>query len=671
MSDDLDDLLPLFLAEAAERLERLGDLAARATTDSAALGLARRELHALKGAGRMMRLDEFADLCHRTESMLEDPSGIEPHQLISAVDRLVALVGDCANPPSAPGSRASDEATKPESAEPVGPPELRRRSAPVRIDVDLLNHLTDRAARARLLAVAAGGAIERVFELAALAERGVREPLPHQVLATLSTSLRQLGLELETGHRRLKRLSDRQLDALISLQVQPVAPFLDGLARHARELAADLGKQIDVTIDAGESRLDRRILETLQESFLHLVRNAVDHGVETPEARVGAGKAPTGHLRLEAIAHTDRIRIVVEDDGRGVDPDGVRRRAKELGLDVEAAASNDVVQLLLHPGFTTRTEVSTISGRGIGMDAVAATVRGVGGDLWLRSQAGHGLTVTLEVPIVRRGERVVVTRVGRHVIALPGAAVLGFRRVAKGGVAGDGGHAVVQPVSGGAVTAWIPARSFGEDESEGGVLVELRHGGREVAVLVDAIEAEEEVLIRPLPIATGANRLYDGIMMLASGRPAALVSLDAVVADVAPVAEGSQRRAARIRTPARVLLVDDSAVTRAMVRRLLEDGGFRVDSVSSAEEARDRLAHERFDCVVTDIEMPGMDGLELTRWIRGSADLGELPVVVISTRDRPADRRAGLEAGADAYMAKQTLDARELIAIVRRVGSGG
>jgi CheY-like chemotaxis protein len=202
------------------------------------------------------------------------------------------------------------------------------------------------------------------------------------------------------------------------------------------------------------------------------------------------------------------------------------------------------------------------------------------------------------------------------------------------------------------------------------VLVETVVGGAFVGVVADDVVGEEEVIVRPIPAAAGAPAGVEGIALLASGRPVAVLSLQRLGLGTPfdPVKRDGGRRTVR---PIRALLVDDSDVTREMVRRLLEDAGIAVTGVGSAEDALHALASRPMDCVVTDIEMPGMDGLGLTRAIREDPAFADLPIVVVSTLDRPADRLAGLEAGADAYLTKQGLDARELVALVRRVAGDG
>jgi len=665
---DDDDLLTLFLEEAGDRVERLQELASSPSEDKAAWAQLRRELHALKGASRMMGLRTMAELCHKVEDLVDSES-------VGPSDDLASRLAEIHRNLRVLAAGGVEE---PEARVDLGVPtrsgtDRRRRTRDeMRVASEVIDNLAERGARLRVVAVAAEGFADRVFRLATLAERGVGERAPRQVLATLATSLRQVGMELEGGQRVLRRLTTRQLDAILHLQVQPLKPFLRGLSDHARELAATLGKEVEVSINAGEAQLDRRIVEALREAFLHLVRNAVDHGIEGPDERRDTGKPEAAAIRIEASTEGDRVRLSVADDGRGIDGGEVLRKAVHHGVIGEESAADlseaDILQLVFRAGFSTRDEKTELSGRGIGLDAVATTVRSVGGDLWMVSTVGEGVQVTIEVPVARRGERVLVLGLGRHQVAIPAAAVRAYRRITSEMVLeSEGGRCV--KIGEKVIAPRFLSDLLGEPATADGVLVEMVTGGVVVALVADTVVGEEEVIVRPLPGAAGAPAGVEGITLLSSGRPVTVLSLHRL----GPLEEAvgvTLKHGPRMR-PIQVLLVDDSDVTREMIRRLLEDAGVAVIGVGTAADALLALDKTDVDCVVTDIQMPGMDGLALTRKLREDPRFADLPVVVISTLDRPMDRLAGLESGADAYLTKQGLDARELVALVVRVGGGG
>ncbi len=710
MDQEFSDLIPVFLEEARDRLDRLATRVPRMDDDEEALVVVKRELHTLKGSSRMLQLGAMAELCHAAEDALAEGHPQRVALLTETVDRLGAMLDRVAHgrepaaaaelvarlrrrpepaeahPPTSPEparpepverieGRGADRgevridaaAEAPQAAEPAAA--VRLTAAEIRVDAASLDAVADRATQLRLMALGAARAGDRMYELAQLAEDGLHEPQPKQVLAVLSAMLRRVAVELEGDQRLMLRAAEAQLDRVLALQLQPLRGPLLSMARYARQIAASLGREVEVEIEGQDTRLDRRIARDLEDALIHLVRNAVDHGLEEPEARVAAGKPRAGRLRLAASTAGSRVRLEIHDDGPGVDPAEVVAQAVELGLVDRAAAAGlrreEAFRLLFTPGFSTRRQVSELSGRGVGLDVVAGAVTRVGGEVFLRSEPGRGTTVAVEVPVARRGEQVMVLRVGESRMALPAGVVRAATEIGDGDVVERGGRPLAK-VADRLVPFVALGEVYGEAPGAAQVLLEGSVSGQRLAVTVDDVEGEEEVLVRPLPAVLAGDRLLEGIALLASGQPVGVLSPSAL-------ARRDLLRARPRRAPVeaprrvRVLLVDDSLVTREMERRLLEDAGFAVVAAGDADEALGRLGEEAFDCIVTDIEMPGMDGFALTEHLRSMEHFAQLPIVVVSTRDRPEDRLRGLRAGADAYLTKQSLDAGELIDLVRRL----
>ena len=724
MDAEFADLIPLFVEEARDRLERLASSVPKLEVDPASVVEAKRELHTLKGAGRMMRIGALAELCHAAEEVLHAARpGMIP-LLTRVVDELTALVesvsrgeeppvdaelvgllhASVAEPAPTPEPAPRPEIPKPEpkpekieaapqpEPEPVAeakpapapaPPEpapapAARSAVPsgggdVRVDTAALDAVAERATQVRIMAVAGRQVIDRIYDLARLAEDGLHEPQPKQVLAVLATMLRRVAVELEGGQRRLIRSAEEQLEKMLSLQLQPMRGFLLSFARYARELARSLHREVEVELEGEETRLDRRIARELEEALLHLVRNAVDHGIESPEVREARGKPKAGRIRVKALADGPRVRLVIEDDGGGIDIPGVLQHAVEVGLMDAATASGmgkkEALRLLFAPGFSTRKQISEISGRGVGLDVVATVVNRVGGEVFVETEARKGTTFTLEVPVARRGESVMLLRVGQLRIALPAAVVRRASRIDPAAVVERDGRTLVTLAD--RLVPFVPlARLYGQPPAESQLLLEGVVSGQPLALAVDTVEGEEEVLVRPITRRAPTDRLLEGVALLASGEPVGVLS-PSMLSQREYLRALPQARPQVVVHRVRVLLVDDSLVTREMERRLLEDAGFEVVAAGDAEEALSLLGEESFDCVVTDIEMPRMDGFELAAHLRGMEHFAHLPIIVVSTRDRPEDRLRGLKVGADAYLTKQSLDAGELVDLVRRLSGRG
>ncbi|RLE35890.1 MAG: hypothetical protein DRJ61_02100 [Acidobacteria bacterium] len=656
-----DDLIPLFLSEALDRLDHLDEILGKTAPaqDSEDWRSARRELHTLKGASRMMGLIEIAQACHQAEDAFEIPGELDFEDLLKLVQRIRNMVGSVI-----PGELAESDGEQSVRS----PKVMTTEPSPgTRVPRKVLDRVSDQAARLSFLARGANKMVEDLYGIARTAESGVSDPHPEQVLATLAIRLRHLALRADRERSRLDRLVERQLGNLLSIQVQPVRPLLSSLGRHAEELGASLGKTVHVHVEATRCRLDRRIMDALKEALLHLVRNAVDHGIEPELERKHLGKSPAGTLSLRAETLAERVRLTVSDDGRGVDPQTVLERAVDRGLVTAAIADNmpdeAVRQLLFQPGFSTRTRASSISGRGIGLDSVADAVRKVGGEVWIDSTVGEGASVTLDLPVTRRGESILVVGAGGFQVGIPTHQVQFFsgpRATRHGIVEGEKNQEIA------ALCVHLGSR-FGRPDESAPMVIHTTTAGVSLDLAVEYVLGEEEVFLHPWPRAIGKVQGAEALALTVDGTPIAVLDLQYFVRTSDDEIQASVQRSA----PApvlKVLLVDDSKITREMIRRILMDAELEVTSVASGESALGILKDGGIDCLVTDIEMPGIDGLELTRQVRRSADWEHLPVVVVSTRDQASDRMAGLDAGADAYLAKQNLDGRELVALIRRLG---
>ncbi len=659
MDRELSDLLPLFLAETRDRLERLHALLPRWKEKDTVVEL-RRELHTIKGAARMLQLTEIAEVAHGAENLLADGANTDETELTGSIDRLTGLVeaveegGGDAEPSEAPAAA----------------PQERGRTQDLRVAASFFDGITDRATRLRILALAAGQLVAQLSEVARIAEQGGDEEHARQVLPMLGAALRRIGGDMERGQRRLRRSAEAQLESLLELQLQPLRGFLQSLARHGRELARTLGREVEITLDGQETRLDRRIARELEEALLHLVRNAIDHGIEPPARRRKAKKPVAGRVHISAATEGGRVRLTVADDGRGIDVDDVLEKAVARGLLDRAAASaldrDEALRLVFTPGFSTRDSVTEVSGRGAGLDVVAAAAARVGGQIAVDAEPGRGCSISLDVPVARRGEQIIVARVGALTVGVPSPGIRRFSWVTSSDVVERDDRLLAREDD-----RLIPFvslnRLFGEPSADPQLLLHGLVGGQHLTVAVDSIVGEEEVLLRPVPGVVPGGTLLDGVTLLASGEPVGILSLARLPRGRVRAARAPAETGRRLRS-LRVLLVEDSLVTREMERRLLEDAGFVVTPTGDPGEALSLLAEAEFDCVVTDVEMPVMDGYELTRRLRAIPHLAQLPVVVVSTRDRPEDRIKGLSAGADAYLTKQGLDATELVALVRRLG---
>ena len=467
-----------------------------------------------------------------------------------------------------------------------------------------------------------------------------------------------LSAALSAGVRTLEQLRD----SAIRMRTLPLSAIAGPLPRAVRDFARSAGKDVTFTVAGADTELDRVILESLAEPLTHLLRNAVAHGIETPADRERAGKSPHGNIELRAVPRGSLVEIVVADDGRGISPE-VADRARHEG---------SLADVLAHAGYSTAGEVTQLAGRGVGLDAVKSYTHSLGGALEIRSQPGRGMEVILLLPLALAVMNVLLFERGEAVFGVPLAVV-------------DEVVAVSKPSSvGGRLSLTVRGRPLPAADVAlllGGHAPPLRHRpralivavlGRRIAVLCDALIGQEEVMVKPLgPLLAGAG--YLGAAILSDGRiallpePAALVRglPDAVGQPGGPGQPGQDRQPP---DPPKILVAEDSFTVRELQRIILQTAGYEVVTARDGTEALRLIGRDAdIALVITDLEMPGLDGLELTRAIRGNPARAALPVVIVTSRGSQEDRRRGIEAGADAYMAKHNFDQHALLATVERL----
>ncbi len=464
---------------------------------------------------------------------------------------------------------------------------------------------------------------------------------------------------------------------LRELRLQPVGSLFERFPRAARDLALAQGKRVRVEVKDADLGVDKRVLERLAEPLLHLVRNAIDHGIETPEARQLAGKPPLAHLRLAAEQLGSAIDLIVEDDGRGIDPNALRERAIELGLmtasTAREASDTDVMQLVFRPGFSTRALATDISGRGVGLDVVARTMADLGGSVRIESKPDVGTRFVLVVPGSVLLKPVLVARIGGQQFGFAAQRVSRVVRLSEAEVEPTGAQRVLR-MDGQRMVLGDLGPMLGisaQEEGERSAIV-ISASGRTAAFAVDEVVGQAQVLQRPVGAFMAGHSLLEGVAITESGSAILLLSGDHLMEMLE-----SRRHALTSLEPARahthhsVLVVDDSEVTRELVSSILRSEGFEVIEAVNGRDALDRLRTNRPSVVLSDLEMPVLDGLGLLVEIRKSAEFSDLPVVMLTTRGSEADRRRGAEAGASAYLIKGNFDEQELVSTVRRFLKAG
>ncbi len=725
-------LMATFLGELDEQVATMNAelLALEAAPDNAArLKSLFRVAHTLKGAARAVEVPIVEQACHAIETLLADirvgTRRFGPGEfalLFAAADALAeaghrlrtgqALEGsaiahvrdtlrDAPGAPTAaaapPSKRDASPAPEPVAAAPatVG---ADRGEGHVRVEGEKLDAVL--ASTGQLL-IAESRAASRPPELAALRDfaaawasewgrTGRRLSRVLERLGAPAAVMRSLG-SVEENLRRvvhetnrlaasaagdaraLAQVTDEVSDRVRRLRMRPFSEACEALPRATRDVAAAAGKEARLEVTGGDVQADRAVLDGLREALLHLVRNAIDHGIEAPDARESTGKPRAGVVRVAAAMRADHIVVTVADDGAGLDVDAIRAQLERRGIPVPAA-ERDLVNTLFAGGVSTRTETTAISGRGVGLDVVRAAVGRIRGRLDVTWDTGRGTTFGIECPPTLATIRALLVAIGAQTVAIPTIHIARLLRVPAEAIRRAEGRAVIAtpdgPVPLASLARLLPP--LVERPVAGTVpVVIMTVGERRLAVVVDDLLAEEEIVLRPLTVGRSSLPYLSGATLLGTGRVALVIDPPAIVAAALGLGSAAGLSVA-VSTPdgvapRRVLVVDDSITTRTLEQSILEAAGYEVLTAVDGMAGWKALQERGADLVVADIEMPRMDGLALCEAIRGSKRFKAIPVVLVTALETPEHRARGLEVGADAYLAKSSFDQRNLLDTVAQL----
>ena len=562
-------------------------------------------------------------------------------------------------------------------------------SSSLRVEVEKLERMGDMAGETLLMSRRLDYHLDELKEL-----RQDLRRLLEQVGANLPKSrtrtLRELIHQFDACETALRE--DNYLVNLRASQVDdqarhlrhlPLAQVLSHYPRAVRDLAKAQGKQVRLVHTFGNVEVDRTILSALSEPLLHLVRNAVDHGIEPPDERTKTGKEPEGEISLSADYYGDSIRVELRDDGRGIDPDNVRQKAVErqfFSSDKAAHLSDqEAIALIFEPGFSTQADVSDISGRGIGMDVVRRQITRIGGFIEVESEVGEGTTFRLHLPISSAVNAVLIFCIEDRHFALTAKDVERVAMVqrdqlesAHGGICLRLNGELIPLVD------WaelLDLQNRGRPPEQMTVLI-VRKGTRRIAVWIDEVIGEREAISRPLDeFMTGVNRCR-GVALTDSGDVVPLLNGIEMVeqsAGQSHVELGAKKRRSytsvqrqRSTDVYTILVVEDSEVTRSLVVSILKNRNYRILEADDGNHGWHMLQRHKVDLVLSDIQMPGMNGLQLLETIRSSPQYANLPVIILTTLGEPEDKKRAMRLGANGYLVKLSFQEEDLLETVAR-----
>jgi two-component system sensor histidine kinase and response regulator WspE len=621
-------------------------------------------------------------------------------EAVQADDKLAAA-------PPAPAPPAPTEAPRAEPVEsgPEGVPRARRASDRVlRVTADNLNRLLSLAGESLVESRWVKPFAESILRLKRLHHHvgktleSVRDAssgrlLDDEIQAALAEAQRQVAecehllalrlVELEMFDRRSINLAHRLYDEALACRMRPFADGVEGLPRMVRDLAHSLKREVKLEIVGGATQVDRDILAKLDAPLGHLLRNALDHGIESPAARRAAGKPSEGLVRIEARHSAGALHIIVSDDGCGVDLENVREAVIARNLTTREAcrvmSEAELLEFLFLPGFSMKDTVTDVSGRGVGLDAVQDMVRQVRGTVRVSSQPGKGTRFQLQLPVTLSVVRTLLAEIAGEPYAFPLAYIVRTLKLSKEKIAllegrqhfeFDGRH--IGLVTARQVLAADNAAAVG-DELPVIVVGDQNHT---YGLVVDRFLGERELVVQPLDAQLGKIKDIAAGALMEDGSPVLIVDAEDMIRSMDKLVSGGRLATvpwgpsgANETRRKRVLVVDDSLTVRELERKLIGNAGYDVEVAVDGMDGWNAVRTGHFNLVVTDIDMPRMDGIELVTLINKDANLKSVPVMIVSYKDRDEDRQRGLEAGAAYYLTKGSFHDETLLqAVVDLIG---
>lgn len=705
------------------------------------LGEIVREAHTIKGAAKMMGAEEIALLSHKMEDLFgeikekraslggdladslfkgfdglsnllkifggEDAPAVDANALTAALDKYMPHDdGEVAEPVQSEAKDLTQQAPRDDGAGRNG---VRTRKSDVmsrlkgetvRVNsrkIDELANLTSELLISHIRQKDRELTVKNLLEAYKNQETALRS-LRESLRAARMSGMYFPDIErLETGRQimegglqRLYRawrednsqmgtLVDNLTQEVLGIRMVPVSTLFDTFARPVRDLAKESKKEVELNIEGGETEFDRRMIEIIHDPMIHMIRNSIDHGIETPEARKAAGKPKVGVISLRARHEGEYVVIELADDGVGVDLEKVKAKAVKKKLITETKVDdmneNELLQLIFMPGFSTSDFITDISGRGVGMDVVRSKVEELKGIVFLQSVTGAGMTITLKVPLTLAMSRVMFVRAGGQPFAIPTTSIDEAVRVSANSVETIEGREAVSirdhtiPLMSLAAIVGLPDKRKPADKKVPAVILNL--GGQKIGLVVDELMYEHEVVIKTIGPHFKNVRNVAGATVLSTGEVVLILNpsdlLTAATSYRVAPASVPEERDLEPAPQKRILVVDDSATTRELEKAILLSAGYYVDEAIDGIDALAKLKKASYDLLVVDVQMPRMDGLTLTKRLKTDKRFVDLPIVMVTTLEKEEDKRRGAEAGADAYIIKRAFDQASLLSVIEQL----
>jgi len=726
MAFDHSKFLARFVEEAREHCSRISDgllNLERSPGDAETVNALFRSAHTIKGSSRMMKLTGVTQLAHSMEDVLDAVRGGKipltttvSDALFRGVDALLVMLaaitaGDTSA--EAPGELCAELTRAAMVTAAGGVPEVEPspvvadsriaviapaapHQPPTAARVGQVDYLRINAAKIddliRLMGeiVSEQGRFRRHIGRLAEVERATARHLKavagqlgsgdeHEALfdagAALQLSLRQSVRAMSAASLMQDHLVGDLQETSLRMRMQPLSTVFDPLRRTVRDLAHEQGKDIDFVVAGGDTELDRKIIDRIGDSLMHMIRNSLDHGLESAEERRAAGKTPKGTVTLSACYDSGCVTITLGDDGRGLSVEKIRDKALAKRLfDADALAGMsraEITDLIFMPGFSTSPIITDISGRGVGMDVVRKSiVDELKGTIIIEAREGEGTTFLLRLPLNLAVFPLFLLSAGGKTCALPATSLVEMLSIQRGEIIEIVNKRAIRlreqiiPVE--SLAALLRLEPEATAESGEALIVIIRDGEEKLGLVVDEIIGREEMVVKPLPLHLQNLRMVSGVTIGEQDSIINVLHVPELIRQAREIAEpGRQRPSVREDHAATVLVVDDSINTREIEKSILEAYGYTVATAEDGEEAFEMTRGTLYDMVITDVEMPRLDGFSLTKRLREDERYRHVPVIIVTSLEKDEDKKRGIAVGANAYIVKGAFDQSNLIDTVR------
>jgi chemotaxis protein histidine kinase CheA len=496
------------------------------------------------------------------------------------------------------------------------------------------------------------------------------------ILNQLAKNLKHIGTSLKDDFV-IQNLLVRELqERSLQLRMLPLSIIFDTLHRSVREIVGSFDKDVSLSIVGGEIEMDKKIIEKLGDPLLHMLRNAVDHALESPDERREAGKPARGTIRLTACYEGGKVLIVLEDDGRGLALEKLKGKALKNGIfsreSLDSMSISEIQNLIFVPGLSTSSIITDISGRGVGMDVVRKNiVDDLKGSINIDSTEGEGTTFQLRLPMTLAIMHVVMVEVGGCIYALPDNYINEIMKVGTAGII-----EVFDKLAVNIREQLVPIEQLhtilglpGKYEMKGKELLLLivKVGAERLGLIVDNVIDEEDMVIKSLPTHMKENKFVSGVILAGRDQVVNVLNVPAIFLAAKEAKSALSRDAVETEREIKVLVVDDSVNTREIEKSILEAYGYQVTLAGDGVEALEKARKVKYDIIITDVEMPKMDGFTLTETLRADEQYKDTPIMLLTSRDKEEDKRRGIQVGANAYILKGDFEQSNLISTIENL----